>query len=605
MYDAGSIRGMAKQLPIPTADDANVPDSVRSLLWDMVKPYGWRLAAFLFLSIAGVVVWAVSPLLIANMVTELGHTRELSSRIVVALVVYFVLQQAYGLFWRLLELIMRGTKPQMVEGVRWRLFAAVLKRPYAFFTNSSSGRIGYWINQVAETTSTFIDLAVWSAWNQILTLIVSAAFLFVTHWSLALLFVVWMAGLFAYNIYRGREFSKLVAQVGDEDSKAAGLVVDALGNHVSVRAFGAEAAERTSLLEQQYNIVRAWRRSWLQNFVTNVVKQESVGLVTTVALAVVLLLYIHGTIPLGSIVLFVAYFGSASAGLWELAWAIDNNYRNYGMIQNALEGLAGDEERKVRGHNRMPVKGEVSLSLNDVSFAYPEQPDVLVLDHLDLEVKPHEKVGIVGHSGAGKSTLAGLLLGFYEPLTGSIAINGQTTAEHGPQLIRANSSFVPQDTSLFNRTVRENVTYAKPGASDAEVMMALQKAQALKFIEKLPNGLDSVIGERGVKLSGGQRQRIAIARAILQDAPLLILDEATSALDSVSEQAIQKALFELMQNRTAIVIAHRLSTLKNLDRIIVIENGKIIEQGNHEALLKLGGTYADLWKRQKDGFVAG
>lgn len=591
-------------LPIPTESNSGVPRSVGGMFWDMVKPYRWQVAALAALSVLGVVVWAVLPLLIANIVTELGRGRQMSQQIVVILVVYFVLQQVYGLAWRLLELIMRGTKPQMVESIRWRLFSAVLKRPYTFFTNASSGRIGYWINQVAETTSTFIDLAVWSAWNQILTLLVSAVFLLLTHWTLALLFAIWMAGLFTYNIYRGRKFSELVAVVGDEDSKAAGLVVDALSNHVSVRAFGAEAAERETLLRQQYHIVRAWRRSWLQNFFTNVVKQESVALVTTLALAIVVLLYIHNVIPLGSIVLFVAYFGNASAGLWELAWAIDNNYRNYGMIQNALNGLAGDEERRVSGRSRYVIRSAVSLSLNDVSFAYPEQPDVLVLDHLDLRVEPHEKVGIVGHSGAGKSTLAGLLLGFYEPLTGSIALNGQTTAEYGPNLIRANSSFVPQDTSLFNRSVRENVTYARPGVSDKEINSALEKAQAVDFVNKLPDGLDSIIGERGVKLSGGQRQRIAIARAILQDAPLLILDEATSALDSVSEQAIQKALFELMQNRTSIVIAHRLSTLKNLDRIVVIENGRIAEQGSHQQLVRRNGIYADLWKRQKDGFVA-
>ena len=597
--------GMFRVLPIQTDESSGVPSSALELFLDMVRPYRWQTAAFLFLSISGVITWAVSPLLVADMVTELSHTRQLSNQIIILIVLYFVLQQIYGVAWRLLELIMRGTKPQMVESVRWRLFNAVLKRPYPFFTNSSSGRIGYWINQVADTTSTFIDLSVWSAWNQILTLIISAAFLLATHWSLALLFAVWMAVLFAYNIHRGREFSRLVSVVGDEESKASGLVVDALSNHVSVRAFGGEAAERGALLAQQYHIVRAWRRSWLQNFFTNVVKQESVALVTTAALLVVVLLYTNGVIPIGSIVLFVAYFGSASAGLWELAWAIDNNYRNYGMIKNALDGLQGEEERpsvQQPTHEKGPLAAE--LILDAVNFAYPEKPDFLVLDRLSLHVAPKERVGIVGHSGAGKSTIVGLLLGFYEPLAGTITMNGRSTAEYGPRVIRENSSYVPQDTSLFNRTVRDNVAYAKPRATDAEIIGALTKAQAMDFVRKLPKGLDSVIGERGVKLSGGQRQRIAIARAILQDAPLLILDEATSALDSVSEQAIQKALFELMQHRTAIVIAHRLSTLRNMDRIVVIEEGKIVEQGTHEQLVHKRGIYADLWKRQKDGFVA-
>lgn len=572
---------------------------------EMTYPYRMRAAGFFALTFTGVIAWAMGPLMVSKIVTELSKTHAASRYVWVLAVLYIVFRLLDELLWRLGELLLRSFKPQMVEGVRWQLFAAMLKRPYAFFVNSSSGRVGHWINQVTETANSLVDLTAWSVWNQVAGLMISAVFLFATHWTLALLFVVWLVALFTYNTHRGKEFGRLVASVSDEQSKAAGLVVDALSNHVSVRAFGAEPLERRMLAEQQQNIIRHWRKSWMQNTVTNFVKGQSVAYVTTIALITVILLYVHGTIPLGAVVLFIAYFGDASTGLWELAWALDSYYRNFGTIQNALDGLAGEDERRVDGRKLPRISESVSLMLSDVSFAYPEQPDVLVLDHLDLVVTPNEKVGIVGHSGAGKSTLAGLLLGFYEPLTGTIAINDQTTAEHGPQLVRASSSFVPQDTSLFNRSIRENVAYAKPGASDSEVTEALQKAQALDFIEKLPNGLDSVVGERGVKLSGGQRQRIAIARAILQDAPLLILDEATSALDSVSEQAIQKALFELMQNRTAIVIAHRLSTLKNLDRIIVIEKGKIAEQGSHEQLVKRGGIYGDLWKRQKNGFVAG
>ena len=173
-----------------------------------------------------------------------------------------------------------------------------------------------------------------------------------------------------------------------------------------------------------------------------------------------------------------------------------------------------------------------------------------------------------------------------------------------PSFIRSVSSFVPQDTSLFNRTIRENVMYAKPDATEAELMTALERAEASEFVRRLPKGVDTLVGERGVKLSGGQRQRLAIARAILKDAPLLLLDEATSALDSVSEQSIQRALHRLMQNRTALVIAHRLSTLRHLDRIVVLENGKIAENGTHDELVALGGIYADLWQRQKDGFIA-
>jgi ATP-binding cassette, subfamily B, bacterial len=209
----------------------------------------------------------------------------------------------------------------------------------------------------------------------------------------------------------------------------------------------------------------------------------------------------------------------------------------------------------------------------------------------------------VGHSGAGKTTLVGLLLHFYSTSKGEFKIGGVPVEDLTPAQMRELMAFVPQDTNLFNRTVAENIAYARPDAEMKDIVRAATEAQALDFIEKLPDGFDTVIGERGVKLSGGQRQRIAIARALLKNAPILILDEATSALDSVSEQAIQKAFVAAMKDRTAIVVAHRLSTLRHLDRIVVFEGGTIVEQGTHDELVAAEGLYADLWRRQKDGFI--
>jgi ATP-binding cassette subfamily B multidrug efflux pump len=317
----------------------------------------------------------------------------------------------------------------------------------------------------------------------------------------------------------------------------------------------------------------------------------------------VLLLFAHGVVQIGGIVLFVAYFGDASSSLWELAWALDSYYRNFGTIQNALDGLRATDERTSDQPNNISWPSSVTLSLNHITFAYPDQPSEIILHDISLTADHGHKIGVVGHSGAGKSTLIGLLLGFYDPTTGSISINDQNIAETDPSYIRSISAYVPQDTNLFNRTIVENVSYAKPHATKEEVTRALAQAEALDFVQQLPHGLDTLVGERGVKLSGGQRQRIAIARAILKDAPLLLLDEATSALDSVSEQAIQKSLYNLMQKRTAIVIAHRLSTLKHLDTIVVLDKGKIAEQGGHDELIAKNGIYADLWQRQKDGFI--
>ncbi len=581
-----------------------IPKSTIELVKKMVAPYRGKAFSFFLLTFLGILTWTASPLMISYAIDHLSQTHRVDSYIWWLVVIYAILRTLDEICWRFAEYLMRSFKPQMIESVRMMLFSAIHKKPYSFFVSSSSGRIGHWINQTVVTANELVDTTVWTVWGRFVGLVISAFFLLTIHWSLAVLFTVWLVALFSYNIHRGKKFGALVALQSNEASKAASLVVDSVSNHVSVRVFGAKHSEVELLAERQGKIIKRWRDSWGQNLVTNTIKGQSASVASVIALVLVIILYSQGTIPIGGLVLFMAYFGDASSTLWQLAWALDNYYRHFGTIQNALNGLQGEDERPATGAAKPHLGNKsIALELRDLSFFYPEQQNNAIIDRLNLKINPGEKVGIVGHSGAGKSTLVGLLLGFYEPTSGTILINGESTIDHGPAFLRSYSSFVPQDTSLFNRTIRENILYARPEADDRAIYEALEKAQAREFVDKLPEKLDTMIGERGIKLSGGQRQRIAIARAVLQDKPLLILDEATSALDSVSEQAIQKALHLLMKERTSIVIAHRLSTLKHLDKIIVLEDGKILEEGPHEDLLNLNGIYADLWKRQKDGFV--
>lgn len=588
----------------PIAADATIPSSAGKLLLEMTRPFRGKLAIFFILTLIGVIANTLAPFIVAQIINTLEAAKAVTPAVWYLVAFYIGAILLDQTLWTGSELFMRTIKPVMVERLRTLLFTSVLNRSYSFFVSSSSGRIGHWINETATTANELIDTTIWTVWGRVTGMIISAGFLFYSHWALGTLFVTWLSLLFAFNIYRGREFSRLVAKQSDATSKAAGQVVDAVSNHLSVRVFNARQREYSHLTHQQDRIIHLWRRSWLQNWFTNVGKGSSSVIANASAIIIIIYLYSIGEIALGDIVLFVAYFGDASSSLWQLAWAFDGYFRNFGRVQNALDGLKGDNERVVKDHVKPPVTTKVSLELADLSFAYAERPDMPVVASLDLHIKEGEKVGVVGHSGAGKSTLVGLLLGFYEPTTGEIRINNESATSHDPSYIRSLTSFVPQDTNLFNRSVKENIIYAKPHASDDEVIQALKQAQAYEFVKHLPQGIDTVIGERGVKLSGGQRQRLAIARAILQNAPLLIMDEATSALDSVSEQAIQKALHELMKNRTAIVIAHRLSTLKHLDRIIVLDKGTIKENGSHDELIARGGVYADLWERQKDGFIA-
>lgn len=584
--------------------DPFLPRTNKQLIFFMLQPFKVRFTGFFILTFLGVFCWNASSYIASRLITDLSEKGTVTDTAWKFVILYGFLRLGDELFWRSGEALMRTIKPQMIERVRTSIFAKILQRPHSFFVNSSSGRISHWVTQATNSANKVVDNTIWGAWGEMLGLVLSAFFLATVHWSLAALFSVWLILLFWYNIKRGRKFSELIAKQSDNESIAASITVDVIANNSNMRMFNAREQEISRLYEQQQHIIHWWRVSWTYNLITNIVKGQSTAIVNVLALSSALVLFANGQIPIGGVVLFLAYFNAASSGLWNLVWNLDEYYRLFGAMQNSLDGLQGEEERTGEVVEVKDLPKRVDLHIDKLSFCYPEQPDNAVLDNITISIKKGEKVGIVGHSGAGKSTLIGLLLGFYAPSGGKILVNGLDAGEKDPSFIRAVSAYVPQDTSMFNRTVRENILYARPKASEKEVLRAIKLAHADDFIAKLPQGLDTLVGERGVKLSGGQRQRIAIARAILKDAPLLLLDEATSALDSVSEQAIQKALHELMKGRTAVVIAHRLSTLKHLDKIVVIEKGVVVESGAHDELLQItNGMYADLWRRQKDGFI--
>jgi ATP-binding cassette subfamily B protein len=339
-------------------------------------------------------------------------------------------------------------------------------------------------------------------------------------------------------------------------------------------------------------------------------KRESLFATGTVSIAVVALLFAVGGIVLdnanvGTAFLIVTYTGIITQRLWDFSSLVLRNYnRSLGDAREMTEILAIEPEVKDATKPEKPRIRKGVITFDNMSFTHPESRDNdSLFVNLKLNIASGEKIGLVGHSGSGKTTLTKLLLRFTDVDGGAILIDGQNIAHITQDDLRLNIAYVPQEPLLFHRSIRENIAYGKIDASDKEMQAAAQKAHAAEFIERLPAGYDTVVGERGVKLSGGQRQRIAIARAILKDAPILVLDEATSALDSESEKLIQAALWELMKGRTTIVIAHRLSTIQKMDRIIVLDNGKVVEEGTHASLLKKKGTYAKLWAHQSGGFI--
>ena len=386
-------------------------------------------------------------------------------------------------------------------------------------------------------------------------------------------------------------------------SQLNGTIADILGNNLLVRTFARAQfenqtvqTERTTiedLAEREINLIQReanWR--WMVLFAFQIL---------TVVIGI--WLFTRGALGIAALIFVVTYLGRVTGSLFGITGiirTIEQAFLDASPITRILSepveitDVAGAKDLNI-------VSGKIEC--RDVTFRYSENKDESVFSDMNLTIPAGQRVGLAGHSGGGKTTFTQLLLRFADIEKGTILIDGQDISEVTQASLHTSVSYVPQDPFLFHRSLRENIAYGRPDASDKEIEEAAQKAHAMEFIDKLPEGLDTVVGERGVKLSGGQRQRIAIARAILKDAPILVLDEATSALDSESEKFIQASLNELMKGRTSIVIAHRLSTIAKLDRILVLSEGKITEDGTHAELLKRNGTYAKLWSHQSGGFI--
>lgn len=485
------------------------------------------------------------------------------------------------------------------------LFKKTIKHSYAYFTNKFTGKISTYIIDISREFRQLLSEGFFSYSGQIVGLVAVIAILSSINWQTGLLF---MAGLLGMLITGRVTLKKSMAsekKETDVNSSKSGILIDAISNFASVKSFRKEDKETSTIENEQSKTLEAANNSFFWGIVFWA--SMSVFVRHFIWPSVVILnvyYYGQGLVSLGQLTTLLSTALIFTNTIWEIIWHISQLGIKLARVEEAHQYLFGKvniASEPLDGVVKNKVIFEKEIAIHKLSFAYPDQPNQLVINDIDLTLKKGEKVGVVGKSGSGKSTLTKLFLNYYDIPSEFLKIDGRTSST---KELASIVSFVPQDTTLFHRTIAENISYASDNkVSKDEVIAAAKQAHAHEFILQIPGQYNALIGDRGIKLSGGQRQRIAIARAIVQNSPLLILDEATSALDSESEQYIQQSLEALWQDKTALVIAHRLSTISKLDRIIVMDNGTIVEQGSHDKLIARKGVYAKLWAHQSGGFI--
>ena len=610
--------------PYPDDDYNLATDSLLAFLWACTKGLrGWILALMLLTALIGV----YESLLFAwigDIVNWLGHYTPATlwaekSQALLGMAAVLLLSPAVVALSALIKFqTLQGVFPMQM---RWRFHRQMLGQSMQFYQDEFSGRVSAKVMQTAlavrETIMTITDMVVYV----LVYFISSGVILFNFDGWLLLPFLGWLLLFMATIAYFIPKLKDAASRQADARALMTGRITDAYANIMTVKLFShsrRESRYARDAMQQFMGTVHDQMR-WVSKLevVNHVINLMLVG--TTVVLG--LYLWFYRDLSVGAVAAATAMALRLNGLTHWIMWQTAALFENIGTVQDGMRTLSKPHTVVDRANAKPLVVSQGEIVFQQVEFHYgkknsnttsPTKTASLthqkLLDDFNLHIKAGEKIGLVGRSGAGKSTLVNLLLRFYDVDHGQILIDGQNIATVTQESLRQQIGMVTQDTSLLHRTVRENIAYGRPDATDDDIINATKQAHAWQFIQSLSDakgnqGLDTQVGERGVKLSGGQRQRIAIARVMLKNAPILLLDEATSALDSEVEHAITDSLSNMMAGKTVIAIAHRLSTIASMDRLVVMDQGRIVEQGSHEALLTKGGVYAKLWARQSGGFL--
>jgi ATP-binding cassette subfamily B protein len=550
----------------------------------------------------------VPPLILANVLRRLSTGDYVTGQPWQSFGQEFILYGVLLLFgsffmWRVVDYFVWNMEGRVMRDIAQIIFDKLVDHSADFHANRFGGALVSQSNKLISAYVRLADSTVYGT-SQLIIGLVATSVIMLPRAPLYVLCLLIFAALYIVTATMvTRPVQRMNEQHAKAESEQTGYLADAVTNVMAIKSFAGELHENAAFGNVTENtrskLIRLSRYSQMQMAYFS----GMTSLISIAAFVVAVVSVVSDGADVSTVFLILAFTTNIVNQLFTFSMSSLKNFnRSIGDGSDMVRILNMEQEIKDPA-NPQPLRiSRGAIRFDDVTFTHADAPDP-IFKHLNIRIKPGEKVGLVGHSGSGKTSLTRILLRYSDIDSGIISIDGQDISKTTQRDLRSKISYVPQEPLLFHRSIRENIAYGNPNASDEEIEATARKANAHEFIETLPKGYATLVGERGVKLSGGQRQRVAIARAMIKNAPILVLDEATSALDSESEALIQDALWKLMEGRTAIVIAHRLSTIQHMDRIIVMDEGDIVEEGSHKELVTRGGVYAKLWARQSGGFL--
>ena len=574
------------------------------IYWD----YNWSHKLPLFLSLGGAfcatILQLIEPLYLKKFfdLLSLGNSSEIVSKLIGVLIIIAILEVTSWACWRIMGFAYVYLSSKVMSELANMCFAKLHLHSFSYFNNNFVGTLVKRVQWFVKAYENVSDRIIYDLGTLFINIVFIIIVLFLKNFYLGIIVSLWLVIFMILNYFFAKYKYRYDLARNEAQSESTGYLADTVTNNANVKLFNAYDREKQGFGVKQENVRKLMRFSWNLSEIFNAVQGIFMIALEMGMFYLAIKLWQKNILTLGDFVLIQAYLINIFNRIWGFGRTIVRIY----------EGLSDAEEMTViintepeirdipKAKNLVVNKGEIVFK--EVGFNYHQTREVL--KDFNLVIKPGERIAFIGPSGAGKTTIAKILLRMHDLSAGKILIDNQDISHVTQESLWKNISLVPQDPILFHRPLLENIRYGQPKATKKDIVAAAKAANCNEFIENLPEGYDTYVGERGIKLSGGERQRVAIARAILHNSPILILDEATSSLDSESEKLIQDALDKLMKNKTVIVIAHRLSTIRKMDRIIVVDRGKIVEEGTHQDLIaKQSGIYKKLWELQAGGFI--